>query len=76
VKRRTPTCLSSSIIGDISPVYVRAQEGGISEIDHDTVAYHYTSHLAWSARSSWNFPILMATWKLAPALRRRQLRGY
>ena len=48
---------------------VRAQEGGISEIDQDTVAYHITSRSAWSARSfPWNFPILMATWKLAPAL--------
>src|SRR6202046_5437761 len=48
---------------------VRAQEGGISEIDHDTVAYHYHEPLGVVGRIiTWNFPILMATWKLAPAL--------
>ena len=48
---------------------VRAQEGGISEIDHDTVAYHYHEPLGVVGQIiPWNFPILMATWKLAPAL--------
>jgi aldehyde dehydrogenase len=48
---------------------VRAQEGGISEIDHDTVAYHYHDPLGVVGQIiPWNFPILMATWKLAPAL--------
>src|SRR5229473_1140619 len=48
---------------------VRAQEGGISEIDHDTVAYHYHEPLGVVGQIiPWNFPILMATWKLAPAI--------
>jgi aldehyde dehydrogenase len=48
---------------------VRAQEGGISEIDHETVAYHYHEPLGVVGQIiPWNFPILMATWKLAPAL--------
>jgi aldehyde dehydrogenase len=48
---------------------VRAQEGGISEIDAETVAYHYHEPLGVVGQIiPWNFPILMATWKLAPAL--------
>ncbi|GIT79559.1 aldehyde dehydrogenase [Leifsonia sp. LS1] len=48
---------------------LRAQEGGISEIDHDTVAYHFHEPLGVVAQIiPWNFPLLMATWKLAPAL--------
>jgi aldehyde dehydrogenase len=48
---------------------IRAQEGSISEIDHDTVAYHYHEPLGVVGQIiPWNFPILMATWKLAPAL--------
>src|SRR6201995_3517083 len=48
---------------------VRAQEGGIPEIDHDTVAYHFHEPLGVVGQIiPWNFPILMATWKLAPAL--------
>ncbi len=48
---------------------VRAQEGGISEIDSDTVAYHYHEPLGVVGQIiPWNFPLLMATWKLAPAL--------
>ncbi len=48
---------------------IRAQEGGISEIDRDTVAYHFQEPLGVVAQIiPWNFPILMATWKLAPAL--------
>jgi aldehyde dehydrogenase len=48
---------------------VRAQEGGISEIDHDTVAYHFHEPLGVVGQIiPWNFPLLMATWKLAPAL--------
>jgi aldehyde dehydrogenase len=48
---------------------VRAQEGGISEIDHDTVAYHFHEPLGVVGQIiPWNFPILMAVWKLAPAL--------
>ena len=48
---------------------IRAQEGGISEIDSDTVAYHFHEPLGVVGQIiPWNFPILMATWKLAPAL--------
>ncbi|MFF0545481.1 aldehyde dehydrogenase [Nocardia thailandica] len=48
---------------------VRAQEGGISEIDGDTIAYHFQEPLGVVGQIiPWNFPILMATWKLAPAL--------
>jgi aldehyde dehydrogenase len=48
---------------------IRAQEGGISEIDHDTVAYHFHEPLGVVGQIiPWNFPILMAVWKLAPAL--------
>jgi aldehyde dehydrogenase len=47
----------------------RAQEGSLSELDHDTVAYHYHEPLGVVAQIiPWNFPILMAAWKLAPAL--------
>src|SRR5271168_2683656 len=48
---------------------VRAQEGSLGELDHDTVAYHYHEPLGVVGQIiPWNFPILMATWKLAPAL--------
>lgn len=48
---------------------VRGQEGALSEIDEDTVAYHFHEPLGVVAQIiPWNFPILMATWKLAPAL--------
>jgi aldehyde dehydrogenase len=48
---------------------IRAQEGTAGEIDEDTVAYHFHEPLGVVAQIiPWNFPILMATWKLAPAL--------
>ncbi|HEX9859403.1 MAG TPA: aldehyde dehydrogenase [Paracoccaceae bacterium] len=48
---------------------IRAQEGGISEIDNDTVAYHFHEPLGVVGQIiPWNFPLLMAVWKLAPAL--------
>jgi aldehyde dehydrogenase len=48
---------------------LRAQEGGISEIDADTVAYHFHEPLGVVGQIiPWNFPLLMAVWKLAPAL--------
>ncbi|GHG28642.1 acetaldehyde dehydrogenase ExaC [Streptomyces zaomyceticus] len=48
---------------------LRAQEGTLSEIDDDTVAYHFHEPLGVVAQIiPWNFPILMAVWKLAPAL--------
>jgi len=48
---------------------IRAQEGHISEIDSTTVAYHYHEPLGVIGLIiPWNFPLLMAVWKLAPAL--------
>ncbi|MEY4427549.1 MAG: hypothetical protein RLZZ182_238, partial [Pseudomonadota bacterium] len=48
---------------------LRAQEGSISEIDGNTVAYHFHEPLGVVGQIiPWNFPILMAAWKLAPAL--------
>ena len=48
---------------------LRAQEGGISEIDENTMAYHIHEPLGvFGQIIPWNFPILMAAWKLAPAL--------
>jgi aldehyde dehydrogenase len=48
---------------------VRAQEGAISEIDQHTIAYHFQEPLGVVGQIiPWNFPILMAAWKLAPAL--------
>ena len=48
---------------------IRAQEGAISEIDETTVAYHFQEPLGVVGQIiPWNFPILMAIWKLAPAL--------
>jgi aldehyde dehydrogenase len=48
---------------------VRAQEGSLSEIDHDTIAYHFHEPLGVVGQIiPWNFPLLMAVWKLAPAL--------
>jgi aldehyde dehydrogenase len=48
---------------------VRAQEGALSQIDEDTVAYHFHEPLGVVGQIiPWNFPILMAIWKLAPAL--------
>ena len=48
---------------------IRSQEGTISQIDDDTVAYHFHEPLGVVGQIiPWNFPILMATWKIAPAL--------
>ena len=48
---------------------IRAQEGTIGEIDGHTVAYHYHEPLGVVGQIiPWNFPMLMAAWKLAPAL--------
>ena len=48
---------------------IRAQEGRLSQIDDDTTAYHYHEPLGVVGQIiPWNFPLLMATWKLAPAL--------
>ncbi|WP_435100315.1 acetaldehyde dehydrogenase ExaC [Arhodomonas sp. AD133] len=48
---------------------IRAQEGTLGEIDDNTIAYHFHEPLGVVGQIiPWNFPILMATWKLAPAL--------
>ena len=48
---------------------IRAQEGTLSEIDAHTVAYHFHEPLGVVGQIiPWNFPLLMAVWKLAPAL--------
>ncbi|MFL5384635.1 MAG: aldehyde dehydrogenase family protein [Longimicrobiaceae bacterium] len=48
---------------------LRGQEGGVSELDNDTVAYHFHEPLGVVGQIiPWNFPLLMAAWKLAPAL--------
>lgn len=48
---------------------LRAQEGSLSQIDNDTVAYHFHEPLGVVGQIiPWNFPILMAAWKLAPAI--------
>jgi aldehyde dehydrogenase len=48
---------------------IRAQEGSVSPVDNNTIAYHYHEPLGVVGQIiPWNFPILMATWKLAPAL--------
>ena len=48
---------------------IRAQEGSLSQLDDDTVAYHFHEPLGVVGQIiPWNFPLLMAVWKLAPAL--------
>ena len=48
---------------------LRGQEGTMSEIDADTVAYHFHEPLGVVGQIiPWNFSVLMAAWKLAPAI--------
>ncbi|MBV6360841.1 aldehyde dehydrogenase family protein [Mycobacteroides chelonae] len=48
---------------------LRAQEGSLSQVDEDTVAYHFHEPLGVVGQIiPWNFPLLMASWKLAPAI--------
>ena len=48
---------------------IRSQEGSLSQIDNETVAYHFHEPIGVVGQIiPWNFPILMAAWKLAPAL--------
>jgi aldehyde dehydrogenase len=48
---------------------IRAEEGTIGEIDHDTIAYHFKEPMGVVGQIiPWNFPLLMAAWKVAPAL--------
>ena len=56
---------------------IRAEEGATGRIDNDTIAYHFKEPLGVVGQIiPWNFPLLMAAWKLAPALGRRQLHGH
>ena len=55
---------------------MRAEEGAISEIDKDTYAYHFHEPLGVVGQIiPFNFPLLMAAWKIAPGAGRRQLHG-
>ena len=48
---------------------LRAQEGSLSDLDENTVAYHFHEPLGVVGQIiPWNFPLLMAAWKLAPAI--------
>jgi aldehyde dehydrogenase len=48
---------------------IRAIEGSSSEIDHSTIAYHFHEPLGVVGQIiPFNFPLLMAAWKVAPAL--------
>ncbi len=48
---------------------IRAEEGALGELDNDTVAYHFKEPLGVVGQIiPWNFPLLMAAWKLAPAI--------
>jgi aldehyde dehydrogenase len=48
---------------------IRGEEGRISEIDKDTIAYHFSEPLGVVGQIiPFNFPLLMAAWKIAPAL--------
>ena len=70
-----PTCRCRSTISAISPACIRAQEGSIGEIDHDTVAYHFHEPLGVVGQIiPWNFPMLMAVLEARAGARRRQLR--
>ena len=66
---RPPTCRSRSITSAISPAAFARRKASLGEIDHDTVAYHFHEPLGVVGQIiPWNFPMLMAAWKLAPAL--------
>jgi aldehyde dehydrogenase len=48
---------------------IRAEEGTAGEIDKDTVAYHFKEPMGVVGQIiPWNFPLLMAAWKIAPAI--------
>ena len=48
---------------------IRAEEGAVSEVDEDTIAYHFKEPMGVVGQIiPWNFPLLMAAWKLAPAI--------
>jgi aldehyde dehydrogenase len=48
---------------------IRAEEGSAGELDKDTVAYHFKEPMGVVGQIiPWNFPLLMAAWKIAPAI--------
>jgi aldehyde dehydrogenase len=48
---------------------IRAEEGSVGELDKDTVAYHFKEPMGVVGQIiPWNFPLLMAAWKMAPAV--------
>jgi len=48
---------------------IRAEEGSVTELDADTIAYHFKEPMGVVGQIiPWNFPLLMAAWKLAPAI--------
>ena len=48
---------------------IRSEEGTVGEIDQDTIAYHFKEPLGVVGQIiPWNFPLLMAAWKIAPAI--------
>jgi aldehyde dehydrogenase len=48
---------------------IRAEEGALGELDNDTIAYHFKEPLGVVGQIiPWTFPLLMAAWKLAPAI--------
>ncbi len=64
-----PTCPSPSTTSATSRASCVPRRASISEIDENTVAYHFHEPLGVVGQIiPWNFPILMAAWKLAPAL--------
>ena len=66
---RARICRWRSTTSATSPGAVRAEEGSISEIDEQTYAYHFREPLGVVGQIiPFNFPLLMAAWKLAPAL--------
>ena len=64
-----PTCRWPSTTSATSPARSGPRRAACREIDDDTVAYHFHEPLGVVGQIiPWNFPILMAVWKLAPAL--------
>lgn len=48
---------------------IRAEEGTVGELDNDTIAYHFKEPMGVVGQIiPWNFPLLMAAWKMAPAV--------
>ena len=75
-RRSPPTSRWPPTTSATSPACIRGEEGSIAEIDKDTVAYHFREPLGVVGQIiPFNFPLLMAAWKIAPALAAGQLHG-